>query len=81
MPGTGLFGIATAKAIGCHAWRNRQKRRIRAASQSLTGRENFDLVISVKAKAREAKFQDIQAEIEKLTDHLKTRWESESACS
>lgn len=38
-------------------------------------------MISVKAKAREARFQDIQAEIEKLTGDLKTRWESESACS
>lgn len=79
--GTGLLGIATAKAIGNVPRRNRAKRRFRAALSEVPERipDGLDVVIQISAKAADASYLDIVSDLRSLVSRMNERWESESA--
>lgn len=70
LEGQGLFGIATSKAIGCHARRNRQKRRVRAAWQMVKASAEKDWICVVKPSIEEASFEEIVAELRRLAAQM-----------
>lgn len=70
LKGQGLFGVATSKAIGCHARRNRQKRRIKAAWQEIGASRQLDWICVVKPSIVEASFEEIVAELKGLASQL-----------
>jgi len=79
MPGTGLVGIGTAKAIGNVPRRNRQKRRLRVAlSRTQFAVAGLDWVAVGKLAIVEANFDDLCNEVTEMVDTLNKRWESES---
>ncbi len=61
LPGEGLLGITTHRAIGSRARRNRQKRRLREAWLSVGPPEGFDVVVVGRAQVQELSFSDLQA--------------------
>lgn len=80
LQGTGLVGVATSKTIGCHARRNRQKRRIVAVLQETAGIwDGLDLVVTVKPATEQATPQEIEDELKNLVTEMQSRWESGSA--
>jgi ribonuclease P protein component len=75
LPGTGRFGVATARAIGNTPRRNAVKRRIREAWRLTDGRPPaWDVVLSAKARAAEASLKELQDEVAKLLDEARARW-------
>lgn len=70
LEGQGLFGVATSKAIGCHARRNRQKRRIKAAWQEIVASPQLDWICVVKPSIVEAPFAEIVDELRGLAAQL-----------
>lgn len=78
LPGEGAVGVGTSKKIGCHARRNRVKRRIREAARSLHSRlEEWDSVVIAKASAAEAGLEELKDEFSELIDELERRWEKQ----
>ncbi|MBL8066684.1 MAG: ribonuclease P protein component [Chthonomonadaceae bacterium] len=79
LPGEGLTGIATAKRTGCHARRNRQKRRIREAVRTDgTPRYGVDIVFFVRPETRRATFAELREQVQRLTKESVQRWEGRS---
>ncbi|MCW5940551.1 MAG: ribonuclease P protein component [Fimbriimonadaceae bacterium] len=72
--GTGQIGVATSRAIGCHARRNRQKRRALAAfaefKQEISG---IDVVLLVKARAAGASWNALVTELQGLLSEVSRR--------
>lgn len=82
MPGSGLLGFATAKAIGCNARRLRQKRRAREAWRTSLDRiHDWDFVVMVKVEAQDADFPALQAESQRLAKEAQAAWAERSASS
>jgi ribonuclease P protein component len=61
LPGEGLLGITTHRAIGSRARRNRQKRRLREAWLSLAPPAGFDVIIVGRSQVQDLSFSDLQA--------------------
>lgn len=84
LPGTGLFGVATPRALGSQPARNRQKRRARAA-WTVLGKESqltlgaYDWVASVKTPIKQAAFPELVKELEDLSRELHERWTQSQA--
>lgn len=77
LPGEGRFGVATPKSVGCHARRNRLKRRTceafradRSDSSSL-----FDVVVSANATAEAASFVELKADLQQTLQAALARWD------
>lgn len=81
LPGSGLIGYSTPRAVGSLARRNRLKRRFRAAVVSCVLPEGLDIVIAISAKADRAEFEAIVADLGKGLEQISERWESESGSS
>lgn len=71
LPGQGLLGVAASKALGCHARRKRQKRRIKAIWPSLEPSQHLDWIClarpSIYSKTHEQLLEEmvrLKAEIE-----------------
>ncbi len=79
LPGIGLVGIATAKAIGSVPRRNRQKRRVREAFWLDPGeKHNLDWVIVVKASAVDRTFGELAFQLGGLIVETQQRWADDS---
>lgn len=74
------MGIATSRAIGCHARRNRQRRRIREAVRAMdaTARQGLDIVISAKESVQDIRQADLIAELETGITEMRKRWDENS---
>ena len=76
-PGDGRVGIATSKKIGCHARRNREKRRGREAIRALRGELkphlNYVLVILPAAESvgEASRVEDLRV----LLTKVNRRWD------
>lgn len=81
LPGSQDTGFATTRKIGCHARRNRQKRRAKSAWDlaKLVNRFDLDFVILVNSSAPQQSFEILQAELEQLHEELIRRWEGKLA--
>lgn len=74
LPGSGLLGIATARAIGEKPQRNRQRRRIRESIRLLDLCTNsWDIIIFAKPSITHATFEEIQEEARRHINDLITR--------
>lgn len=78
LPGTGLVGIATVRALGSQPRRNRQRRRLHeivrlARASDLPELSAFDVVLSVRATAPEADHLTLQSEFRELWAKAHTR--------
>ncbi len=71
LPGSGKVGIATSKSIGCHAQRNKIKRRVKVIVQFHQAilSNSFDWVFVVKKSASELSFDQLK---ENLCTSLET---------
>lgn len=80
LPGSGLAGIGIARAIGCHARRNRQRRRLREALRTLHISElsKFDTVVIGNEPATGLKLPELAASLGELIQVLIGRWEKQS---
>jgi RNase P protein component len=78
LKGTGLVGYATSRQIGCHARRNRQRRRAAEAMRGLDV-HGLDLAVTVKPSARDATLGALREELQFLVTEIRARWESGSA--
>lgn len=75
LPGTGLVGVTTSKAIGCRASRNRQVRRARAALNAQGGADvNLDIAVLVREGAVGAGWNELKEEIGRLLEETRQRW-------
>ena len=81
LPGSGLIGYSTPRAIGSLARRNRLKRRFRAAVVRCVMPEGLDMVIAISANADKADFEAIVDDLGKGLRRIGERWESESGSS
>ncbi|MBL8087276.1 MAG: ribonuclease P protein component [Chthonomonas sp.] len=81
LPGSGLVGIATSKSIGCHARRNRIKRRAREVARAcnLHRYTQFDWVVSVGGDSLRVPLKTLCSEISAMSEKLTSRWEGDSA--
>ena len=81
LQGAGLLGIAISRQIGCHARRNRLKRRVREAIRSidLAPADGLDIAVTVKTAANEAGFQRLRDELQCLVTEMQARWADGSA--
>lgn len=77
--GHGEIGFATVKKIGCHARRNRQKRRAREAYNALA-QENvgLDIAVLVRESADKASFDELTEELGRLLEETRRRWAGSS---
>lgn len=75
LPGQGHVGFATAKKIGCHARRNRQKRRAREALNAsdfpIVG---LDIAVLVRDGADAVGFDELTEELKRLLEETQRRW-------
>ncbi len=75
MKGTGQVGFATSKRIGCHARRNRQRRRAIAAwSHVHTLTTEWDCILVLAPNAHSATFEQLKIESLQLVQRMKERW-------
>jgi ribonuclease P protein component len=83
LPGTGLIGFATAKKIGCHARRNRLRRRFQSAFRQLKfdPKPPLDLIVIVGMAAQDVGIQEIGEELGMLLQKIEGRWAGESEFS
>lgn len=82
-PGTGFFGIATAKKLGVRPARNHAKRRVREAIRLNIelAEPNLDYIVVTQVAAAGATFEFLQAEIRRQLQESKGRWVEELASS
>ena len=67
-------GIATPRAVGCHARRNRQRRRLRAALRNLTPLlGGMEIVVLSRLSLVEATHQEISSELQQLLIQCRNR--------
>ena len=79
LPGTGLVGVATTKRIGCHARRNRQKRRAREAVNATgLGFVDLDMAVLVRETADKTSFDELTEELKRLLEETRQRWDGSS---
>ena len=64
------FGLAVSRRIGGAVVRNRLKRRIRAALDTLPFAEGWNVVVSARPAAALATYQEIVASLERLGTRL-----------
>ena len=79
--GQARVGISTPKKVGCHARRNRLKRRLRDAVKinvNLLSNE-LDTVVLGKIEAESASFSEISADIGQTLAKANELWEKQSA--
>jgi ribonuclease P protein component len=82
LSGSGAVGVATARKIGCHARRNRVRRRVREVARlNLPKFSSWDSVIVAKVSADQAEFESITKDLTQLIDELERRWEKQSESS
>ncbi|MBX3112715.1 MAG: ribonuclease P protein component [Fimbriimonadaceae bacterium] len=80
LPGSGLVGVATSRSIGCHARRNRNRRRVREAVRLTTSQDPaFDMALVAKSTVDGCDFQALRDEVVRLTAEAKRRWAASSA--
>lgn len=81
LPGDGKIGVATAKSLGCHARRNKEKRRAVAALRNIGEQawQGMDVVVTVKPAIYGAKANEIEEELKNLVTELRSRWANGSA--
>jgi ribonuclease P protein component len=79
--GKARVGISTPKKIGCHARRNRLKRRLREAVKVNVNllSNDLDTVILGKVDAESASFSEICADISQTLARANELWEKQSA--
>ena len=74
------MGVATSRSIGCHARRNRNKRRVREAVRLTQSHDAaFDMAFVTKSAADGCDFQSLRDEVVRLTVEAKRRWAANSA--
>ena len=79
LPGPGEIGFATAKKIGCHARRNRQKRRAREAYNATSPHNvSLDMAVLVRDCADTASFDELTEELGRLLEETNRRWAGSS---
>ena len=79
LPGHGEIGFATVKKIGCHARRNRQKRRAREAYNAIAPQNvGLDMAVLVRDSADKASFDELTEELGRLLEETKRRWAGSS---
>lgn len=71
--GSGKVAVTTQKLIGCHARRNRQKRRTRAAIDLSLLPKTVDLIVIGKVAAQTATFTDLQSQVNQLIQECLSR--------
>ena len=83
LPGSGKIGFATAKKIGCHARRNRTKRRYQAALREIEFKPEppLDLVVIIGSGAVSVGIAEVKSEICSLLKKIEERWAGESESS
>jgi ribonuclease P protein component len=64
------FGLAVSRRVGGAVVRNRLKRRIRAALDSLQFVEGWNVVVSARPAAAEASYHEIEASLRRLGGRL-----------
>ncbi|MCE9557668.1 MAG: ribonuclease P protein component [Armatimonadetes bacterium] len=76
LTGEGALGITTTKKIGCHARRNRQKRRTREAWNQIQSPSTLklDVVIVANASTQDSSFEVLRNELQRLQRELEERW-------
>lgn len=79
--GKGRVGISTPKKVGCHARRNRLKRRLRDAVKTSVNllSNDRDTVVLGKFEAEAASFSEICADISQTLARANELWEKQSA--
>ena len=70
LPGQGLFGVAASKALGCHAWRKRQKRRIKAIWPSLQSSEKLDWICLARPSIVTKSHEELAEEMLRLKNEI-----------
>ena len=68
--GVTRFGLAVSRRVGGAVVRNRLKRRIRAALDSLEFAEGWNVVVSARPAAAEASYHEIKASLRRLGGKL-----------
>lgn len=77
LPGSGLVGVTTVKALGHRPGRNRQKRRIREISRHLgLHHESLDWVVVVKSQVANATFEELNSDLSQIHQEMCQRWAS-----
>ena len=80
--GVGLVGIATPRSIGCHARRNRQKRRIRECLRNLTPLlAGMDVVVLARACVVTTPSAELAKELSAILTSCRIRLIGESESS
>lgn len=77
LPGQGLFGVAASKALGCHARRKRQKRRIIAAWPSLLPSAKLDWICLARPSIYGKSHEELVAEMLRLKNEIEEFAEKE----
>jgi ribonuclease P protein component len=77
-PGSGRVGVSTPKSVGCHARRNRLKRRGREAVRKSMAllRPDLDHILAMQASADQAVFAELCQDVADLLQRAYERWES-----
>lgn len=68
---TTRFGLAVSRRVGGAVVRNRLKRRLRAALDSLRFAEGWNVVVSARPAAAEAKYHEIETSLRRLGSRLR----------
>lgn len=79
--GCGDVGFATSRTLGCHARRNRIKRRLRQLQAELMPKElgsKVDLIYLATTECKERTYGVLRTEVEDLIRQLLAHWESGS---
>jgi ribonuclease P protein component len=77
LPGSGLIGFATPKAVGNTPRRNRLKRRFRAAVRECGPLETLDVIVAIAAAADRADYDAIKADVADGLKKIEQRWAKE----
>jgi ribonuclease P protein component len=70
LPGQGLLGVAASKALGCHAWRKRQKRRIKAVWPSLLPSKKLDWICLARPSIYSKTHEELVEEMLRLKNEI-----------
>jgi ribonuclease P protein component len=83
LPGDGKIGFATPKKLGCHARRNRQRRRLQAAIREIDRSKYppLDLIVIASSGIGSVGMRELVEELEGVLRQQAEKWESKLASS
>ena len=76
--GTGLVGIGISRQLGSKPARNRQRRRVRAALQAISMKQDLDYVLVIGVKSASMPFGELANLLQPMFVSMQRRWGDES---